>query len=143
MAQGVEAQPVDSQTLDLFPDPQAVQDHVQAGAEGVHVHHFAATFGEQQVGALTIVDVAAQGVKQVGRERRVTLLPVAPSLGGVNRIAGDRLLDLELARGLNPELPPLRVGIKAGFEDTEEAGAEAGAGALPTEYFEPDASATF
>ena len=33
--------------------------------------------------------------------------------------------------------------MKAGFEDTGGAGPAAGAGALPTEYFEPDASATF
>lgn len=52
-------------------------------------------------------------------------------------------LSLEFARGLKEELPPVRVGVKAGFEETGGAGPVEAEGALPAEYLEPDASATF
>jgi hypothetical protein len=53
-------------------------------------------------------------------------------------------LERELAKGLNPEVPDDRVGLKAGLEAVGGGGPLDGGGAeLPAEYFEPEASATF
>ncbi len=53
-------------------------------------------------------------------------------------------LDLELAKGLKPEVPLDRVGLKTGFEANGGGGPEdCGGGALPEEDFAPEASATF
>jgi hypothetical protein len=50
---------------------------------------------------------------------------------------------LELANGLKLELPPDRVGLKAGLFAGGGGPDDEGDGALPAEYFAPDASATF
>lgn len=54
------------------------------------------------------------------------------------------LLDRGPARGLNPVPAPDLVGVNAGFEVTGGGGPEEdGGGALPAEYFAPEASSTF
>lgn len=50
---------------------------------------------------------------------------------------------LELANGLKPELPPDRVGLKAGLFAGGGGPEDEGGGIEPAEYFAPDASATF
>lgn len=51
---------------------------------------------------------------------------------------------LELSKGLKPEPPLDLVGLKAGLDAIGGGGPEEdGGGAVPAEYFAPDASATF